>query len=232
MRGNSHFKDTDLRAKAWRSEGIQFLGVGVSGGEDGARHGPSIMPGGPKEAYERVRADLRSSRGQGGWRTCVDLAWARLGGTLREDGPQRHRVRRDAAYRRDLRPDEARAWPERRRTARRLQHMESRVNSTVTWWRSPATFSLKWTSRPASGSSTKSSTWPSRKALACGPRKARWNCKCRLRPSTWRWRCEICPCFEKEREEASRDSPRDLSAGLKATVRSLSANCGARFTRG
>jgi len=53
--GNSYFKDTDLRAHALTGKGIQFLGVGVSGGEEGARHGPSIMPGGPKAAYERVR---------------------------------------------------------------------------------------------------------------------------------------------------------------------------------
>ena len=53
--GNSYFKDTNLRARALAGKGIQFLGVGVSGGEEGARHGPSIMPGGPKEAYERVR---------------------------------------------------------------------------------------------------------------------------------------------------------------------------------
>jgi len=32
------------------------MGVGISGGEEGARHGPSLMPGGPKEAYERVRS--------------------------------------------------------------------------------------------------------------------------------------------------------------------------------
>jgi len=53
--GNSYFKDTDVRARNLTARGIQFLGVGVSGGEEGARHGPSIMPGGPKEAYERVR---------------------------------------------------------------------------------------------------------------------------------------------------------------------------------
>jgi 6-phosphogluconate dehydrogenase len=53
--GNSYFKDTDVRARNLTAKGIQFLGVGVSGGEEGARHGPSIMPGGPKEAYERVR---------------------------------------------------------------------------------------------------------------------------------------------------------------------------------
>ena len=53
--GNSYFKDTDIRANHLAAQGIQFLGVGVSGGEEGARHGPSIMPGGPKEAYERVQ---------------------------------------------------------------------------------------------------------------------------------------------------------------------------------
>ena len=53
--GNSCFKDTDVRLRNLAAKGIQFLGVGVSGGKEGARHGPSIMRGGPKEAYERVR---------------------------------------------------------------------------------------------------------------------------------------------------------------------------------
>ncbi len=53
--GNSHFTGTDLRVKSLAERGIQFLAVGISGGEHGARHGPSIMPGGPREAYERVR---------------------------------------------------------------------------------------------------------------------------------------------------------------------------------
>jgi 6-phosphogluconate dehydrogenase len=53
--GNSYFKDTNLRGQNLTAKGISFLGVGISGGEEGARHGPSIMPGGPKEAYERVR---------------------------------------------------------------------------------------------------------------------------------------------------------------------------------
>src|SRR5665213_3934158 len=59
--GNSYFKDTDLRARTLTAKGIQFLGVGVSGGEEGARHGASIMPGGPKEAYERVRPVLEAA---------------------------------------------------------------------------------------------------------------------------------------------------------------------------
>ena len=58
--GNSYFKDTDLRAGNLKTKGIHFLGVGVSGGEAGARHGPSIMPGGPREAYERVRSVLEA----------------------------------------------------------------------------------------------------------------------------------------------------------------------------
>jgi len=53
--GNSHFPDTEARAKKLAAKNIMYLGVGVSGGEAGARHGPSIMPGGPKEAYERVK---------------------------------------------------------------------------------------------------------------------------------------------------------------------------------
>jgi 6-phosphogluconate dehydrogenase len=53
--GNSHFTDTNLRQQMLAGQGIHLLGVGISGGEHGARHGPSIMPGGPRKAYERVR---------------------------------------------------------------------------------------------------------------------------------------------------------------------------------
>ncbi len=53
--GNSFFKDTERRHDTLAAKGIHFLGVGISGGEEGARHGPSIMPGGPREAYEQVR---------------------------------------------------------------------------------------------------------------------------------------------------------------------------------
>ena len=52
--GNSHFKDTQRRDKAMNERGLRFLGVGVSGGEEGALKGPSIMPGGAKEAYADV----------------------------------------------------------------------------------------------------------------------------------------------------------------------------------
>lgn len=53
--GNSYFKDTNRRAESLERQGVHYLGVGISGGESGARYGPSMMPGGQKEAYERVR---------------------------------------------------------------------------------------------------------------------------------------------------------------------------------
>lgn len=53
--GNSLFSDTNRRVIELAEKNIHFLGVGVSGGEKGARYGPSIMPGGNKDAYERVR---------------------------------------------------------------------------------------------------------------------------------------------------------------------------------
>jgi 6-phosphogluconate dehydrogenase len=52
--GNSHFRDTQRRDKALAERGLRFLGVGVSGGEEGALHGPSIMPGGSRESYQDV----------------------------------------------------------------------------------------------------------------------------------------------------------------------------------
>ncbi|MEV8288717.1 NADP-dependent phosphogluconate dehydrogenase [Streptomyces niveus] len=49
--GNAHFADTRRREKELRERGIHFVGVGISGGEEGALHGPSIMPGGSKKSY-------------------------------------------------------------------------------------------------------------------------------------------------------------------------------------
>ncbi|HHH41174.1 MAG TPA: decarboxylating NADP(+)-dependent phosphogluconate dehydrogenase [Chloroflexi bacterium] len=52
--GNSFFKDTERRSRELEAAGIHYLGVGISGGEEGALWGPSIMPGGQREAYARV----------------------------------------------------------------------------------------------------------------------------------------------------------------------------------
>ncbi len=53
--GNADFHDTIRREADLSAKGLRFFGMGVSGGEEGARHGPSIMVGGPAEAYEGVR---------------------------------------------------------------------------------------------------------------------------------------------------------------------------------
>jgi 6-phosphogluconate dehydrogenase len=56
--GNSYFKDTERRSKQLESEGLRFVGMGVSGGEDGALWGPSLMPGGPADAYKILEPAL------------------------------------------------------------------------------------------------------------------------------------------------------------------------------
>ncbi|OPZ63924.1 MAG: 6-phosphogluconate dehydrogenase, NADP(+)-dependent, decarboxylating [Firmicutes bacterium ADurb.Bin506] len=56
--GNSLFKDTARRAAALEAKGLRYLGVGVSGGEEGALKGPSIMPGGSRDAWEAVSSLL------------------------------------------------------------------------------------------------------------------------------------------------------------------------------
>ncbi|MFT5892563.1 MAG: 6-phosphogluconate dehydrogenase [Dokdonia sp.] len=58
--GNSHYLDTERRVKALQEKGIHFLGVGVSGGEEGALKGPSIMPGGTTKGYEHVGSFLET----------------------------------------------------------------------------------------------------------------------------------------------------------------------------
>jgi 6-phosphogluconate dehydrogenase len=58
--GNSLYTDTDRRTKALAAKGILFVGTGVSGGEEGARHGPSIMPGGNPAAWPHVKDILQS----------------------------------------------------------------------------------------------------------------------------------------------------------------------------
>ena len=71
--GNSYFKDTDARFDKCAAKGVHFFGMGVSGGESGARHGPSMMPGGDKPSYERVRPLLEAVAARAGGEPCV--AW-------------------------------------------------------------------------------------------------------------------------------------------------------------
>jgi 6-phosphogluconate dehydrogenase len=62
--GNAHFMDTRRREHALREHGLHFVGCGVSGGEEGALNGPSIMPGGSKESYAKLGPILESIAAQ------------------------------------------------------------------------------------------------------------------------------------------------------------------------
>ena len=79
--GNSHFADTDRRADDLAAAGLHFVGAGISGGEEGARLGPSIMPGGPREAWQALSTILRAiaARADDG-EPCVDYMGPRGAG--------------------------------------------------------------------------------------------------------------------------------------------------------
>lgn len=71
--GNSFFPDTERRAKALEAEGFRYIGMGVSGGEEGARFGPSMMPGGTTEAYQFIEPLVQaiSAKAQADGEPCV-----------------------------------------------------------------------------------------------------------------------------------------------------------------
>jgi 6-phosphogluconate dehydrogenase len=77
--GNSHYADTERRAVAAAAHDLRYVGMGVSGGEEGALHGPSMMPGGDARAWEVVRplVEPAAAIGDGG-APCV--AWCGRGG--------------------------------------------------------------------------------------------------------------------------------------------------------
>jgi len=62
--GNEWFKNTIRRAEALEKRGILFMGMGISGGEEGARNGPSLMPGGPRKAYDMMEPILKKCAAQ------------------------------------------------------------------------------------------------------------------------------------------------------------------------
>lgn len=69
--GNSYFKDTLIRVTALEEKGFHFFGMGVSGGELGARLGPSMMPGGDKEAYQYLKPILEAIAAKADGIPCV-----------------------------------------------------------------------------------------------------------------------------------------------------------------
>lgn len=69
--GNSFYRDTMRRIEELAPDGIEFVGMGVSGGESGARHGPSMMPGGSARSWERLRRLLESAAARVNGEPCV-----------------------------------------------------------------------------------------------------------------------------------------------------------------
>ena len=128
--GNAHFIDTERREKALAEQGLHFVGTGVSGGEEGALNGPSIMPGGSDEAYQKLGPIFETHRRAGRRRAVHHPRRPGRGRSLRQDGAQRHRVRRHAAHRRGVRPAaiRPRRQPGRdRRDLPRVEHRRPRV---------------------------------------------------------------------------------------------------------
>ena len=62
--GNTHFSQTEARQADYLEDGLHLIGMGISGGEEGARHGPSMMPGGDENAWKKVRPVLESIAAQ------------------------------------------------------------------------------------------------------------------------------------------------------------------------
>lgn len=71
--GNTYFTDTDRRYRELSSKGIHFFGMGISGGESGARRGPSMMPGGDRTAYERLRPIFEAIAAKVDGEPCVEF---------------------------------------------------------------------------------------------------------------------------------------------------------------
>ncbi|NGX38931.1 MAG: 6-phosphogluconate dehydrogenase, decarboxylating [Chlamydiae bacterium] len=78
--GNSHFPDSERRCKTLKEKGILFIGTGISGGEEGARFGPSIMPGGNPDAWPQIKEIFQaiSAKAEEDGLPCCD--WVGSGG--------------------------------------------------------------------------------------------------------------------------------------------------------
>lgn len=174
--GNAHFQDTRRREKALRERGIHFVGTGISGGEEGALNGPSMMPGGSVESYTSLGPLLESiaAKADDGAPCCTHIGPDGAGHFVKmvHNGIEYADMQLiGEAY--QLLRDVAGYSPRRSRTS-------SAPGTPGAWTptssRSPPRSSRTSTRRPGSPSWTWCSTRPSRRGPAGGP--------CRS-PSTW-----------------------------------------------
>jgi 6-phosphogluconate dehydrogenase len=101
--GNSHFPDTIRRTKYVESKGLLYIGTGVSGGEEGALKGPSMMPGGSPAAWPYVKDIFQSISAKVEDGTpCCDWVGEDGAGHFVKNGAQRYRIWRYANHQRGL----------------------------------------------------------------------------------------------------------------------------------
>ena len=182
--GNAHFADTRRREEALREHGLHFVGTGVSGGEEGALLGPSIMPGGSAESYRKLGPIFEKIAAQvDGVPCCTHVGPDGAGHFVKmvHNGIEYADMQLIAeAY------DLLRAGPGRDAGGDRGDL--PRAGTTASWSRSssrsPPTCWRTPTRRPAGRSWTSCTTRPSRRAPAGGPCRAR---------STWASRSPASP---------------------------------------
>jgi 6-phosphogluconate dehydrogenase len=138
--GNSHYPDTNRRTQYLKTKGIRFVGTGVSGGEEGARYGPSIMPGGNEEAWPYIKDVLQSISAKSDGEACCQWVgdegaghYVKMVHNGIEYGDMQlicevSSISSSTSRRRltmaGLRHHEARSWNEEQRDRRRLHQVE------------------------------------------------------------------------------------------------------------
>ena len=130
--GNANFRDTMRRFAELDGTGLTFIGMGVSGGEEGARHGPSIMVGGTEASCKRVEKVLLDISAKYEGEPCAAWLGTERRRPFRQDHPQRHRICRHADDRRNLRHPARRPRHGPEGNRRGLRQAGTRAASTPT----------------------------------------------------------------------------------------------------
>ncbi len=185
--GNSLFTDTQRRCKDLAAKNLHFLGTGVSGGEEGALKGPSIMPGGPKDAWDIIAPVFTKIAAQVDGEACCRY--------MGPDGAGHYvkMVHNGIEYGDMQLICEAYAILTRvlgsvPRNSTKFLTSGTPATSTASSSRSPVTSSPTRTTKATATSWTRSSTRPGRRAPASGRSSARWTWEWWCLRSTLRWR--------------------------------------------
>src|SRR5689334_975076 len=198
--GNALYTDTIRREKAIRERGLHFVGAGISGGEEGALNGPSIMPGGPAESYTSLGPLLEEiSAHVDGVPCCTHIGPDGAGHFVKM-------VHNGIEY------------SDMQLIGEAYQLLRDGLGLTAA---QIADVFAGWTPRPASPSSTSSSTRPSRRAPGAGPSSPHWISGCPSQASPRRCSRVRCPARCRSARPPSGWRP-DSSATSQRTVHNSS----------